>query len=134
GFTVAGELQTGPLDFVGRVLTVDAGGQLVNARTLGEGGDTGLRAICPLGDGSPIAGGGRGGRAWLVGEGAEVTVDDALDLTSLAPARGGGVVAAGTRTSSTTSLGSALLAAFAADLSELWRRELPQGGGGELAA
>lgn len=134
GFTVAGELQTGPLDFVGRLLTLDAGGQLVKARTLGEGGDTGLRAICSLGGGALIAGGARGGRGWLVGEGAEVTVADALELTSLAPARDGGVVAAGTRTRSTTSLGSGLLAGFGGNLSELWRRELPEGGGGELAA
>jgi hypothetical protein len=121
GYVVAGELQTGPLEFEACVLRLDARGEVVDRRVLGDGG---LATVAVLADGSALAGGGRRGRGWLVQSGSDRALDGVAEVTSVA-ASGRGFVLAALQAPSTSALGLTWLAAFEADGGERWARVLP---------
>lgn len=131
GYAVAGDHALGPRAFCGILLRFDRVGEIIRETPLGEGGDTGLTAIATLGD-AVIAAGARAGRGWLLDGHHDLMIPGAVELTGLAAIDARMLIATGTRSRSTTALGSALLAGFDADLRERWRHDLPDGG--ELAA
>jgi serine-aspartate repeat-containing protein C/D/E len=130
GYAVAGEVQVGLLDFEACLLRLDAEGEVVERRALGEGG---LRTVAVLADGSTLAGGGRHGHGWLVVDGSDRALRDVAEVVSAA-ASGDGFVLAGVREPSTTALGATRVAAYGPDGGERWARELPAAGRAEPGA
>jgi outer membrane protein assembly factor BamB len=155
GVMIAGELQRSPTDYAGTLIELDAGGDLVAARTVGPPGATGLRAIAALEDGELVAGGAAAGHAWILrgrrgGElstapwheqrGADADpaargwLAGADEVSALCSLPEGGLAVATRSGASTTSMGRTTVTALGRDGEPRWHAALPERGRGEPAA
>ncbi len=139
-FVLAGDLQLSPLEFVGHLTLVSPAGELLTSAAFGPPGASGLVTVASLPGPQVLAGGIAAGKGWLLGTGStlradwEEHVEDAQDLTSLAPLPQGCFAAALLAEQSTTGFGVTHLTAFDAQRTLLWQRSIPTEGRGELAA
>jgi hypothetical protein len=140
GFVIAGEVLHSPLEYQAHVMSVDADGSMIAEGTFGPRGTGGFDALARLNDGSILAGGSTDSKGWLV------CIDDGLRLSwqlqnlgvsniyGIAQLTDGGFALIVSEERSTTALGMARVAAFAADRRERWQVRLPTTGRGELTA